>query len=69
MLSPIRSIRRFILASVKFFSRALTALNFDPSMATLAALSSPSLRHSMTNSRQTLTMALPLSLRKSAIVL
>lgn len=33
MLSSIRSKRRFILASVKFLSRALTALNFDPSMA------------------------------------
>src|SRR5262252_6324838 len=38
MLSSIRSNRLFILASVKFLSRALTALNFDPSMATLAAL-------------------------------
>src|SRR5262252_5464806 len=32
MLSSMRSRRRFILASVKFLSRALTALNFDPSM-------------------------------------
>src|SRR6266478_3930729 len=38
MLSSMRSRRRFILASVKFLSRALTALNFDPSMATLAML-------------------------------
>src|ERR1044072_8074160 len=53
MLSSIRSRRRFIFASVKFLSRALTALNFDPSMATLAVLSSSSLRHSATNSRQT----------------
>ena len=38
-------------------------------MATLAALSRSSLRHSATNSRQTSRMALPLSLRKSAMVL
>jgi hypothetical protein len=38
MLSSTRSKRLFILASVKFLSRASTALNFDPSMATLAAL-------------------------------
>src|SRR5437763_1090189 len=69
MLSSIRSRRRFILASVKFLSRALTALNFDPSMATLAALSRSSLRHSATNSRQTSRMALPLSFRKSAMIL
>src|SRR6266705_2491608 len=69
MLSSIRSRRRFIFASVKFLSRALTALNFDPSMATLAAANRSSLRHSATNSRQTSRMALPLSLRKSAMVL
>src|ERR1700751_472570 len=62
MLSSIRSKRLFILASVKFLSRALTALNFDPSMATLASLNRSSLRHSATNSRQTSRMALPLSL-------
>ena len=39
MLSSMRSRRRFIFASVKFLSRALTALNFEPSMATLASLS------------------------------
>src|SRR6476619_7311312 len=38
MLSSIRSRRRFILALVKFLSRALTALNLEPSMATLATL-------------------------------
>jgi hypothetical protein len=69
MLSSIRSKRLFILASVKFLSRAFTALNLDPSMATLAALNSSSLRHSATNSRQTSRMALPLSLRKFAMVL
>src|SRR5580693_5102130 len=50
-------------------TQADTALNFDPSMATLAALSRPSLWHSATNSRHTSRMALPLSLRKSAMVL
>jgi len=69
MLSSIRSRRRFIFASVQFLSRALTALNFDPSMATLAATSRPSLRQSATNSRQTSRMTLPLSLRKCAMVL
>src|SRR5262249_38148872 len=69
MLSSMRSRRRFILASVKFLSRALTALNFDPSMATLAVLNRSSLRHSAMNSRHTLRMAAPLSLRKSAMVL
>ena len=42
MLSSIRSSRRFILPSVKFLSRALTALNLLPSIATLGSLSSPS---------------------------
>src|SRR6476646_10365071 len=69
MLSSIRSRRRFILASVKFLSRALTALNLEPSMATLATLSKPSSRHSATKVRQTSRIALPLSLRKSAMVL
>src|SRR5436190_1196864 len=69
MLSSIRSRRRFILASVKFLSRALTALNLEPSMATLAALSKSSSRHSATKARQTSRIALPLSLRKSAMVL
>src|SRR6478752_3921524 len=53
MLSSIRSRRRFILASVKFLSRALTALNLEPSMATLATLSKSSSRHSATKVRQT----------------
>ena len=43
MLSSTRSKRLFILASVKFLSRASTALNFDPSMATLAARNRSSL--------------------------
>src|SRR3984957_2134666 len=69
MLSSIRSRRRFILASVKFLSRALTALNLEPSMATLGTLSKSSLRHSATKLRQTSPMASPLSLRKSAMIL
>jgi hypothetical protein len=56
--------RRCILAWVKFRSRVLTALNLLPSIATLASLSSSRRRHSTTNSRQTLRMASPLSLRK-----
>jgi hypothetical protein len=34
------------LRLVKFLSRALTALNFDPSIATLAIVNRSSLRHS-----------------------
>ena len=56
-------------ALLKFLSRALTALNLEPSMATLATLSKSSSRHSATKLRQTSRMALPLSLRKSAMVL
>src|SRR5215212_8035807 len=69
MLSSICASRRCILAWVKLRSRVLTALNLLPSIATLASLSSSRRRHSTTNSRQTLWMASPLSLRKSAIVL
>src|SRR6266487_537731 len=58
MLSSIRSRRRFILASVKFLSRALTALNLEPSMATLATFSKSSSRHSATKVRQTSRIAL-----------
>src|SRR6266567_2841547 len=58
-----------LLACVKFRSRVLTALNLLPSIATLASLNSSRRRHSTTNSRQTLRMASPLSLRKSAMVL
>src|SRR5256885_4127245 len=54
---------------VKFRSRVLTALNLLPSIATLASLNSSRRRHSTTNSRQTLRIASPLSLRKSAMVL
>src|SRR5262249_17913304 len=38
--------RRSILARVKFLSRLLTALNLLPSMATLACVSKPIMRHS-----------------------
>src|SRR5258706_13468436 len=68
VLSSMRSRRPFILASVKFLTRALTALNFEPSIATLASLNSPILRHNRTNSRHTSRIALPSSLRKSAMV-
>src|SRR5271169_1791896 len=69
MLSSICASRRCILACVKLRSRVLTALNLLPSIATLASLNNSRCRHSITNSRQTLRMASPLSLRKSAIVL
>ena len=61
--------RRSIFARVKFLSRLFTALNLLPSIATLAFASSPNLRHKATNCAQTLLMAGPLSLRKSAMVL
>src|SRR3981081_3377444 len=69
MLSSICSRRRFILASVKFLSRLFTALNLLPSIATLASPRRSRRRHSRTNARQTLRIASPLSLRKSAMVL
>src|SRR5208283_1127153 len=69
MLSSICSRRRFILASVKFLSRLFTALNLLPSTATLASPRSSRRRRSRTNARQTLRIASPLSLRKSAMVL
>ena len=62
MLSSICARRRFILASVKFRSRALTALNLLPSMATLASLRRSRRRHSRTNARHTLRIASPLVL-------
>src|SRR5882757_6840966 len=64
MLSSICASRRCILAWVKFRSLVLTALNLLPSIATLASLNSSRRRHSTTNSRQTLRMASPLSLRE-----
>src|SRR5438132_13377894 len=62
MLSSICASRRSILACVKFRSRVLTALNLLPSIATLASLNSSRRRHSTTNSRQTLRMALAIVL-------
>ena len=56
-------------ARVKFLSRLFTALNLLPSMATLAVVNRPIARQSATNCAQTLRIAAPLSLRKSAIVL
>jgi hypothetical protein len=67
-LSSICAIRRSILARVKFLSRLFTALNLLPSIATLGCVSRPIMRHSAMK-RHTLRMAVPLSLRKSAIVL
>ena len=61
--------RRSIFARVKFLSRLFTALNLLPSIATLGCVSRPIVRHSATKRAQTLRMAVPLSLRKSAIVL
>src|ERR1700736_1510542 len=61
--------RRSILARVKFLSRLLTALNLLPSIATLPCVSKPIVRHSATKRAHTLRMPVPLSLRKSAIVL
>ncbi len=63
------AIRRFILAAVKLRSRLFTALNLLPSIATLALVKRPSWRQSATNCAQTLRIAVPLSLRKSATVL
>jgi hypothetical protein len=60
---------RLTLCAVKFLSRLLTALNLLPSMATIASENRSSLRLSSTNSRHTLRIASPLSLRKSAVVL
>src|ERR1700757_3537447 len=55
-------------ARVKFLSRLFTALNLLPSIATLAFVRRPICRQSATNWTQTLRIAGPLSLRKSAIV-
>ena len=67
--SSIWARRRAILARVKLRSRLFTALNLLPSIATLAADNRPISRQSPTKRVQTLRMARPLSLRKSAIVL
>lgn len=69
MLDSISSIRRCSLVLVKLRSRLLTALNLLPSMATSASENKPSCWHSTTNCRQTPRMALPLFLRRLAMVL
>src|SRR6516162_2931378 len=69
MLASTCSIRLPTLATVKFLSRLLTALNLLPSIATVARLNSFSRRQSSTNCPHTARIAAPLSLRKSAIVL
>ena len=61
--------RLAIFARVKFLSRALTALNLEPSIATQASVNRSSPRHNVTNWAHTLRIALPLSLGKSAMVL
>lgn len=53
--------RAFDSCGVKFLSRLLAALNLLPSMATTASPSSPRVRLSSTNSRQTLRRAAALS--------
>jgi hypothetical protein len=59
----------FSLALEKLRARPLTALNFEPSMATRSPLKRSSLRQKCENSRQTCRIALRLSRRKSAMVL
>src|ERR1700674_3040627 len=69
MLSSSCCMRFLSLLSVKFWSRLLTALNLLPSIAMIASENRSSRRHSTINSRQTLRIAFPLSLRKSAMAL
>jgi hypothetical protein len=69
MFDSISSILRFSYALVKLRSLLFTALNLLPSMATTASENRSSCWHKTTNRRQALRIALPLSLRKFAIVL
>lgn len=69
MLSSICFIRCSSLWGVKFLSRLLTALNLLPSMAMMARVNRLSWRHIATKRLQALRIPLPLSRRKSAIVL
>ena len=69
MLASTCSIRRLIVARVKFLSRVFTALNLLPSIAATAWANSSSWRHSATNWRHAARIAGPLSFRKSAMVL
>src|ERR1035438_577818 len=66
---PNGAMRVFILLLVKFRSRWLTALNLLPSIATVASVNKPQLRHSTMNSRHTFLIAAAFSARKSASVL
>jgi hypothetical protein len=69
MLASTCSMRLATLATVKFLSRLLTALNLLPSIAMTARLNSLNWRHNTTNCAQAARIAGPLSRRKSAIVL
>src|SRR5271169_6321022 len=69
MLSSIIARRRLSLASVKFLSRLLTALNLLLSIATKACANRSSWRHISMNCRHTLRTADPFWWRKLAIVL
>ncbi|CKR07622.1 Uncharacterised protein [Mycobacterium tuberculosis] len=69
MLCSICSLRASILPGEKLRSRLLTALNLLPSMATTACEKSFICRHSTMKLRHALRMPLPLSRRKSAMVL
>ena len=69
MLASTCSMRFLSLATVKFLSRLLTALNLLPSIATTAWVNRFRRRHSVTNWLHTALIAGPLSRRKSAMVL
>src|SRR5215471_11868518 len=69
MLCSICCWRLSTLTGVKLRSRLLTALNLLLSMATIAWLNSLSSRHSCTKRAHTLRIPVPLSRRKSAMVL
>ena len=69
MLASTCSRRLATLATVSLRSRSLTALNVDPSKATVAPAKSLRSRHSTTNCRQAAWIAGPLSCLKLAIVL
>jgi hypothetical protein len=62
MLVSTCSRRRLFLLAVKLRSRLLTALNFLPSMATIASENRSGWRHNSTNWLQTLRIALAFSL-------
>src|SRR3974390_576548 len=69
MLASTCSIRLATLATVKFLSRLLTALNLLPSMATTARVNKLNCRHSCKNCAQAARIAGPLPCRNSAMVL